>query len=208
VNVIPILLALSVAGLEQQKPPAAPPAPEIGEPRDWSQPPAGASAQDRALWKALDESHAASVTAMARVAQASYRLRYGRYYESLDEKKAGPQADGAKKARARIESAARAADDAIPKQGLRIRVCKYTLLHFDQRLAFPEDPGFAAELPKYRAEAKSCVDELSAFAKKLTPMADAFEASLADADTFLGRASPAVPASAPQESGARPPGAR
>lgn len=207
-NLVPILVCLSLSTAGGA--PAAAPAAEVSEPRDWTRPPPG-SPEDQALWRALDEAHAASVTHLARVAQAAYRLRYGRYYEALDARASGKSpadADAARRARARIEAAARGADAAIPKQGLRVRVCKYTLLHLDQRMAFPDDPAFAAELPKYRAEARGCVDELAPFAKRLAPLADAFEASLAEADALLDRAPPAVPASAAPESGARPPGAR
>ncbi len=205
-NLVSMLVSLSLSTVGGA--PAAAPAPEFSEPRDWTKPPPGAP-EDQALWRALDEAHAASITHMARVAQAAYRLRYGRYYEALDEKAKGPspaEADAARKARARIEAAARAADDAIPKQGLRVRVCKYTLLHLDQRMAFPDDPAFAAELPRYRAEARGCVDELAPFARRLARLADAFEASLADADALLNRSPPAAPAAAKPESGARPPG--
>ena len=204
-NVVSIVVLLSLAGLETQPQPAAPvpAAPEISEPRDWSKPPPG-TLEDQALWNALYEAQNASVMHMGRVVQAAYRLRYGRYYESLDEKaKSGTagEAEGARRARAKIETAARQADDAIPKQGLRVRVCKYTLLHFDQRMSFPDDPTFKAELPKYRAEAKGCVDELEPFARNLAPIADAFEASLADADAFLKRAAPAVPPAPDQDGG-------
>lgn len=209
-NVVAIVLALSLAGLETQPAAKAPePAPEISEPRDWSRPPPG-TAEDQALWTALYDAQNASVVHLGRIAQASYRLRWAKYYEALDEKaKTGKSADaeGARKARAKIEAAAKAADEAIPKQGLRVRVCKYTLLSFDQRMSFPEDATFRAELPRYRAEAKGCVDELAPFAAKLAPLADAFEASLAEADVFMERAPPPVPPAPAQEGGA-PSGAR
>jgi hypothetical protein len=206
VNVIPILVVLCLAS-----PAADPPAaPEAAPPREWDKAPPG-SPEDVALWNALRDAQNASVVQMARVVQASYRLRYGRYYELLDEKAkndAPAEAEGARRARARIEVAAREADDAIPKQGLRVRTCKYTLLHLDQRMAIPEDPGFAAEMPAVRAEARGCADELAAFAAKVGPKADALEAALSDADAFLKRATPTPPPSPPGGTPAPTSGAR
>ncbi|HET8540313.1 MAG TPA: hypothetical protein VFL83_10625 [Anaeromyxobacter sp.] len=196
-NVVPLVLALAAAALDPAPP--ADPAPQDG-PREWGKAPPGAP-EDVALWNALNEAHAASVLHLARIVQASYRLRYGEYYQALDEKAergTAGEAEGARRARARIETAANAADEAVPKKGLRVRVCKYTLFHLDQRMAVP-DPRFAAELPEVRAEARGCVDELAPFAAKLGPLADAFERSLADADAFLKRVPPAVPPAPPRE---------
>jgi len=197
VNVSPIVLVLWLAApaAEPASSPAGTPTPEAAATRTWDQAPPGAP-EDVALWNALRDAQAASVVHMGRIVQASYRLRYGRYYESLDEKARDgtpAEAEGAARARARIEAAARRADEAIPKQGLRVRTCKYTLLHLDQRMAIPDDPGFAAELPAVRAEARGCADELAAFAARIGPLADDLEASLAEADAFLKRAPPPVP---------------
>ena len=211
-NVIPILVVLCLASPAADPPaaPAAAPAPEAAPPREWDKAPPG-SPEDVALWNALRDAQNASVVNMARVVQASYRLRYGRYYESLDEKaKSGTpaEADAARRARERIETAAKEADEAIPKQGLRVRTCKYTLLHLDQRMAIPDDPGFAAEMPAVRAEARGCADELAVFAARVGPKADALEAALADADSFLKRATPVPPPSSPERTPAPTSGAR
>jgi hypothetical protein len=197
VNVSPIVLLLWLAApvAGPTSPPEVQPAPEAAGSRPWDQAPPGAP-EDVALWNALRDAQAASVVHMGRIVQASYRLRYGRYYESLDEKARGgtpAEAEGAARARARIEAAARRADDAIPKTGLRVRTCKYTLLHLDQRMAIPDDPGFAADMPAVRAEARGCADELAAFAARIGPLADDLEAALAEADAFLKRAPPPVP---------------
>jgi len=209
VNVFAIALALWLAGPEPGPTPAPPaePAPGAAGPREWDRAPPGAP-EDVALWNALRDAQNASVVHMARIVQASYRLRYGRYYESLDEKArsgTAAEAEGARRSRARIEAAAREADEAIPKQGLRVRTCKYTLLHLDQRMAIPDDPAFAAELPAVRAEARGCATELAAFAARIGPLADALEAALADADAFLERAPPVPPPAPPA---APAPGAR
>jgi len=208
VNVPPILLLLCLAGPEARPTTAPPVPPELAEPRQWDQAPPG-TPEDVALWNALRDAQNAAVVNMARIVQTSYRLRYGRYYESLDGKAGSgtaAEAEGARRARARIETAARQADEAIPKQGLRVRTCKYTLLHLDQRMAIPDDPGFAAELPAVRLEARGCADELAAFAARIGPVADAFEASLAEADAFLGRATPVTPPAPPSaEPASQPP---
>jgi hypothetical protein len=189
-------------------PPAEEPQPATGvsAPRDWSVAPPG-SPEDVALWTALRDVQDASVLHMARISQASYRIRYGRYYELLDEKGTGgspSQAEAARKARSRIEAAARTADEAIPKQGLRVRTCKYTLLHLDQRMSFPDDPTFAAEMPATRAEARECVAVLTPFAARIAPLADALEAALDDGDALLGRTRPVPPSQAPAASGPSP----
>ncbi len=197
-NVSPIVLVLWLAApaAEPASSPAGTPTPEAAATRTWDQAPPG-TPEDVALWNALRDAQAASVVHMGRIVQASYRLRYGRYYESLDEKARDgtpAEAEGAARARARIEAAARRADEAIPKQGLRVRTCKYTLLHLDQRMAIPDDPGFAAELPAVRAEARGCADELAAFAARIGPLADDLEASLAEADVLPEAGAAAGPA--------------
>lgn len=194
------------AGPPAEAPP--PPAAGVSAPRDWSVAPPG-SPEDVALWTALRDVQDASVLHMARISQASYRIRYGRYYELLDEKGGGgppSRAEAARKARARIEAAARAADEAIPKQGLRVRTCKYTLLHLDQRMSFPDDPAFAADMPATRAEARDCVAVLTPFAARIAPLADELEAALDEGDALLGRTRPVPPsqAPAPGDAGSRP----
>ena len=198
-NVFSMVLVLCLASPGADPPAAPAAAPEAAPSREWDKAPPG-SPEDVALWNALRDAQNASVVHMARVVQASYRLRYGRYYESLDEKaKSGApsEADRARRTRARIEAAATDVDLAIPKQGLRVRTCKYTLLHLDQRMALPGDPAFAAEMPAMRSEARDCVDALAPFAAKIGPLADALEAALAEADAFLKRAPPVLPPGPP-----------
>jgi hypothetical protein len=200
VNALPLLLLIGLAA-----PPAAPPAeapaeaPEAGDPADWTRPPSGAR-EDVALWTTLRDSQNDSVLHMSRIAQASFRIRYGRYYDRLDglaRAAAAPMADEARRLRARIEAAARKADEGIPKTGLKVRVCKYTLLHLDQRLRFPEDKAMAADLPRVRGEARGCIEELVPFAARVRPLAEALDVALADADAFLDREEPAPPPPAP-----------
>jgi hypothetical protein len=176
---------------------ATPPAevPEDGDPADWARTPSGAR-EDVALWTTLRDSQNNAVLHMGRIAQASFRIRYGRYYERLDElarTTTDPKADEARRLRSRIENAAREADEGIPKKGLRVRICKYTLLHLDQRLRFPEDKSMAADLPRVRGEARRCTEELVPFAARVQPLAEALDVALADADAFLDREEPAPP---------------
>ncbi|HET8734769.1 MAG TPA: hypothetical protein VFM45_13465, partial [Anaeromyxobacteraceae bacterium] len=113
---IAVLLAVGLAAPPAPAAAQASPAPEISEPRDWNQPPPG-SPDDVALWTRLRDVQNASVVHMARVAQAAFRIRYGRYYESLDERAGSGSADGrdaARRMRARVEKAAADADAAIP----------------------------------------------------------------------------------------------
>jgi hypothetical protein len=220
VNVLPLILLLGLP-LSGTPPAVASPAeepPEAGAPRDWNQPPPG-SPEDVALWTRLRDAQNGSVIQMGRIAQASFRIRYSRYYERLDEasrSSPGPRAEEARRLRSRIEVAATQADQGIPKTGLKVRVCKYTLLHLDQRMSYPDDKAMAADMPKFRAEARSCADELAPFEAKMRPLAEALDAALTDAEAFLDvepeatKPGPAGPSPAPP--GAAPavpvPGAR
>jgi hypothetical protein len=197
---LPLLAALAALGSAPA--PSPPPAPgqplPLAQQRDWNEPPPGSLPEDAALWHRVRDTNNDAVLTMARVTSCSFRLRYGRYYESLDEYVKANEKDAAavekgKAMRARLETAAREADEAIPKQGLRVRTCRYTLLHFEQRMDAKDDPKLAAELPRYREEARACADEIGAFATRLHPRADALEAALAAVDEFLGRATPAPP---------------
>jgi hypothetical protein len=57
----------------------------------------------------------------------------------------------------------------------------------------PEDASMAADLPKVRTEARSCLQELTPFAARLGPLADSIERALDDADLFLDREEPGPP---------------
>jgi hypothetical protein len=195
------MLLLGLAAPEARPAAAAPPVdpPEADAPRDWNRAPPG-TPEDVALWNGLRDAETSAVLQIARIGQASFRIRYGRYDELLDEAAgaASPaRAEEARRLRARIEVAARQADEGVPKQGLRVRPCKYTLLHLDQRMSFPDDKAMAADLPKVRAEARGCVDELAPLAARVGPLADALEKALNDADLFLDREAPAPPPAQP-----------
>jgi hypothetical protein len=170
--------------------------PEDAE-RDWNEPPSGSPA-DQALWRDLRKAGVDAVTAMGRVAQGAYRLRYAKYYESLDARIAatsGDEQEQARAARARLSAAARAADAATPKKGLRVRKCKYIHRDFAQRMDLLADPEIAKDMATIREQAKGCLREVSAFAAKLAPFAADLERALAETDVFLGRAPPIAPTS-------------
>jgi hypothetical protein len=196
-NFIHVILLLGLAAPEPT-PPTAPPADraaEAGEEGYWISAPPGRP-EDVGTWNALRDAQSSTMLHLGRIGQASYRIRYGRYYQRLDEaSRAAPRAQAAEASllRNRIEVAAKRADDAIPKKGLRVRPCKYTLLHLDQRMRNPEDAAMAADLPKVRAEARSCVQELTPFAARIGPLADSLERALDDADLFLDVEEPAPP---------------
>jgi hypothetical protein len=205
VNLISFVTLLALAAPVPTPPPAesVERAAEGGEEGYWVSAPPG-KPEDVAIWTGLRDAQSNTMLHMGRIGQASFRIRYGRYYERLDEGARGaPRAAAANQLRSRIEVAAKQADDAIPKQGLRVRPCKYTLLHLDQRMRNPEDAAMAADLPKVRAEARSCLQELTPFAAKLQPLADSLERALDDADLFLDGEEPASPPPMPAL-GARP----
>lgn len=188
------------AALAAPPPPAAAAAATIAElppdqERDWNAPPPGAAPADEALWVALRDAGNEAVLHMGRVFQAAFRLRYGQYHEALEAAEKGGLPDAslrAVRARARLDAATRAADDAIPKKGLRVRTCKYVLMDLDTRLGV-DDPAAAADLPAVREEARACAEEVAAFARRLAPRADELEAALVEADAAAGRAAPVLP---------------
>jgi hypothetical protein len=199
VTLISVVMLLALAAPEPAPQPAPPAgrAAEGGEEGYWVNAPPG-KPEDVAIWIGLRDAQSNTMLHMGRIGQASFRIRYGRYYERLDEgARIAPDAAETTQLRSRIEIAAKQADDAIPKKGLRVRPCKYTLLHLDQRMRNPEDATMAADLPKVRTEARSCLDELTPFAARLAPLADSLERALDDADLFLDRDEPASPPSPP-----------
>ena len=205
-----VLLLFPDVGRPEPGAPGGPTVPEAPAPdRNWGEPPAGSTPEDVALWRRLHEATNDAVLAMSRVGQCSYRLKYGGYVEGLDAIAQASKDDRAAKAtalRGRIAAAAKEADDAIPKEGLRVRLCKITLLHLEQRMDALDDPKLAVEMPQVRREAEQCADEVGAFARKVEPRADALEKALAEADAFLGRAAPASTAgSASAEAEGKPP---
>jgi len=197
------LLAASPAGPEEAA--ASEPTPPPADPRPSGEPPPG-SADDQRLWRAVQLGTNQATFQMARVAQCAYRIRYARYYQELDARIAAPaSAEAARAWRARLESAALAAEAALPKDGGRVRACRYVLLDLEAWMENAEDPRAKARLPAARAEAQACAAKMEQVTRVLTPEADRLEAVLLEVDRHLGRAPPAVPA-APGE--APPPDAR
>jgi hypothetical protein len=212
VNVAPILLLLALAAPETRPVTPAPAerAPEAGEPGYWEKAPPG-TPEDVALWTALRDSQSGTMLQVGRIGQSTFRIRYARYFESLDEaaRTAAPaKAEEARRLRSRIEIAAKQADDGIPKKGLRVHPCKYALLHLDQRMRFPDDAVMAADLPRVRTEARSCVDDLAPLAARLGPLADSLEKALAEADAFLEREELVPAPASAQPPPAKTPGAQ
>jgi hypothetical protein len=210
------LAALALAALLTQAPTSAP-APAPGE-RDYNAPPKGTPA-DQQLWRDLRAATTGAVLHMARIAQCSYRLTYGKYYQGLDAIAAdtsAPDRDRARALRAGIESAAKAADEALPEQP-GIRECRYALRDLDLAMPLaPTEPRAAQSLEEARSEGRKCVKQLTPMSETLRARADALEAALAAADEFAGRrGTPLVtlgtaageakePSAAPQPAGATP----
>lgn len=178
---MPAPAALALAALLAAEPATAP--------RDQAEPPPGAPADQR-LWRDLRDSANDVVLHMARLAQGSFRLSYGRYYEGLDAIAADPAApdrDEARALRRAIEGAARAAEEALPQQP-GVRECRYVLRDLD--LAMPlagTEPRAAQALAEARPEARRCVERLAPLARTLGARADALEAALAAADGLATR---------------------
>jgi hypothetical protein len=210
-----VVLGLAAPGTGPAAPAPAERAPEAGEAGYWEKAPPG-NPVDVALWGALRDSQSATMLQLGRIGQAGFRIRYGRYVESLEEAAgAAPpaRAEEARRLRTLIETAAKQANDAVPKKGIRVHPCKYTLLHLDQRMRFPGDPAMAASMPTVRAEARGCVADLAPLAARLGPLAEALESALNEADAFLEREDPStspMPASpshpTPAPAGAAPVG--
>jgi hypothetical protein len=188
-----LLALLLAAGPPAVAPTAAQPVAADPAPRDWDEAPPGGP-EDQALWRRLRDAGNAAVVTMGRVSQAAYRIRYGGYYQGLDEaaKVASASAERARALRGALERAAREADEAIPKAGLRVRTCRYTLLELDTKMGEP-DPAIVAQLPGLRVAAEACAREVEAFASALEPRAEALDGALAEVDAFLGRARPLPP---------------
>lgn len=169
-----------------------------GPERDYNQPPPGASAEDAKLWHELRDGTSWALWELARVAQCSARIRYGRYYELLDAKIGTASADAAraKALREALEGAAIQAQQAIPEDGGRVHPCRESLRDLDQRI----DPGnveVAKERDAARAESRACADRMNGIVRRVRPAADALERRLDDVDAFLNRGKPTIPASEP-----------
>jgi hypothetical protein len=166
-----------------------PPASEV--PYDASQPPPG-SKEDQALWTALQRDVGLSNVELARLVQATYRLKYGKYHDVL-QGQAGEAAAKATALQERLRSALAAAVAAVPERPGVFR-CRHVLLDFGQRMDAPRGSALAKELPAVRGEAQDCAQRMSALLAAVRPAANEVDASLAAIDQWVGRARPLPPA--------------
>lgn len=156
--------------------------------RDHNEPPDGTPA-DQELWRGLRGATNDTVMHLGRINQCAYRITYAKYYQGLDAiaAESGGDRDEARALRARIEEAARAAQDAVPEK-VGSRECQYTLR--DLGLAMPlarSDPKAAGMLEVARAAGARCVARLAPLAATFRDRADALEAALAAADALAAR---------------------
>lgn len=186
----PASAAAGLAGAKSTPAPAA--APAFSEPRDWNAPPPAGTPQDKALWTRLRSAIEDATLAVSDLNHCALRLQGGAYYAKLDAlgNEPGPRGEQARALRTRLEAVARDADASVPRP-LRTHVCKYTLLHLEQRMDAQGDAKLRAELPQFRAEATGCADELAGIAVRVPPKVKEVEGVLAAADALLGRTAPA-----------------
>jgi hypothetical protein len=148
---------------------------------------------DRALWRQLRDGTAFSTLQLARVAQLSFRLKYGRYFEELQAGASGP---GGAEARAGLDALRAAADRAralVPRQP-GVYQCRHALLDLETRMKGLPDPKAEADLPAARVAASACVDQMSRVLAAVTESADGLDRAMAAADAHLRRTAPAVAA--------------
>jgi hypothetical protein len=202
VNLAAAALAVLLAGpdpaTQTWKPVVRPATPEdaveppaLAEPHDASRPPPG-SAEDQAIFTALQRDAGLSNVELARLVQATYRLKYGGYHDVLQ----GHAGEGAEKAAAlqeRLRRALAAAVAAVPERPGVFR-CRHVLLDFGQRMDAPRGSALAGELPGVRSEAQDCARRMGALLAAVRPAADEVDASLAAIDRWVGRARPPPPA--------------
>jgi hypothetical protein len=175
------------------------------EGRDYNEPPPGA-ADDQALWRAIRSGSDQAVIHLGRLSQASYRIRYGRYYESLDAAEAQGAPAEAERARALRKALVAASEEARKASEPRrpgVRECRYVLVDLEIKMEETSDPAVARELPAVREQGRACARSLEAIAAAAGPAADALEKALAAIDTAIRRVPPAPPAASPPE-GAKP----
>jgi hypothetical protein len=167
--------------------------------RDYAEPPSGLEL-DRQLWGDLRAATNDAVTHLARIAQCSFRIQYGGYYQRLDLGAKGAAGADMASRRQALSSAAAAADESQlpPPRDPSIRECRGVLVELDTLIPLHADPKLAPRLGATRAEARRCIDAIRPFADRVEARAAALEAALAEVDRLVpgpppGAASPAAP---------------
>jgi hypothetical protein len=176
--------------------------------RDYDQPPAGLAA-DQQLWRDLRASANDAVTGLGRIAQCSFRIDYGGYYQRLELAATNPSARPQALSLRETLSAAAAAADASqlpPPRDPSVRECRAVLVDLDTMMPLHGDPKIAGRLAEARAQARRCVETVRPFADRAEARAAALEAALGAVDRFAPGPPPpaaATPAST-GEGAARP----
>jgi hypothetical protein len=186
------------------------PAPAPPQPRDYAEPPAGLAA-DQQLWRDLRDATNDAVTGLGRIAQCSFRIDYGGYYQRLDlaARQEAARAE-ATSVRSALTKAASAADASKlpPPRNPSVRECREVLVSLDTAMPLHADRTVAPRLAKARAEARRCVKVVRPFADRAAARATALEAALAEVDRFVPGPPPAAatvtPAAAPARAEAKP----
>jgi hypothetical protein len=172
---------------------------------------------DQQLWRALRDAANSATVAMGRIAQCSFRIEYGKYYEGLDEALAsGTEAERteARPLRERLAAEAKAAEAAMPEKP-GIRECQYVLRDLGLYMPNLSEPAAKKAIPAARKQAEGCVKRLAPLAETLTARAGALEAAVDAADALQARrlasaaasADGKAPAAAPEPTGAPAPAA-
>lgn len=192
-----MLPALSFALLLAAGEPAAPASPAAGggdlaqslEPDSVEVPPGPAA--DQALWRELRDGTAFATGSLARVAQVSFRMKYGRYFQELEARAKAPDGAEAQAALAQLRGAVERARERIPKQP-GIYQCRHVLLDLEVRMKGLPDPKAEADLPEARLRARECTDKMKGVLAAVTESAEALIGAMARADAYLKRSAPAV----------------
>lgn len=174
------LATVLLAGALAAEPVAAPPQ------RDFSEPPAGLAA-DQQLWRDLRAATNDAVTHLARIAQCSFRIDYGGYYQRVDLAAERPEARAeAKSIRERLTAAATAADASQlpPPRDPAVRECREVLVTLDTTMPLQGDAKAQKQLAQARKKARRCVAVVRPFADRAEARATALEAALAEVDRF------------------------
>jgi hypothetical protein len=151
------------------------------------------SPEDQALWLGLRAATNRATFTIARIGQAGFRIKYGRYYEELDRRGAQPDGAEAKVLVAQLTDVARRARSAIPVAP-RVYPCRHTLLDLEQRMGQREHPTLGKELPQVRGEARACLTRIEGYVGPIVDGARDLEETLDRIDAYLLRNRPAAPA--------------